>query len=470
MHFPRFFWLHLSVALPALAAGAIAETGETVALADKIGAVPLALLDALPERALPELQRVLDHALEHAPSVLIQRWSEQQALANARASRAAMLPTVSGYVSGGPALEQREVTGERGKTVEESITPTLFYNAGVSQPLFHWGALSKSYQATRLYAAISARNLEETRRLLAVDLRRRFFDLVIAEGALNLARKTLAQLRQSLDQSKTQVAAGFAPPIEFSQVEQRILYAEIDVQRLTNDRDILRNNYARLTGLRPATLPAPAADMELPAVPKSLGEAVNALDPEASAPPSFRLLNADDTIRAERLNYEVQKVRLWPKLSASLSVTQDKRSPDFNPDARRILTTTYGAFATVNWTLFDGFSAQAAQRASLSRLRSHEIDRDLTARQETDERRAEVAKIQLAWRQLQESEKLLSSARFMVTTTEKDVKAGWLPRSALEDAQRDADNAVQAINIARAEFYTTLATFVSNRFADPALR
>ena len=47
---------------------------------------------------------------------------------------------------------------------------------------------------------------------------------------------------------------------------------------------------------------------------------------------------------------------------------------------------------------------------------------------------------------------------------------GWAPASDAELTRQLADAALQAANLARADFYTALATYFSNRGQDPALR
>jgi outer membrane protein TolC len=182
-----------------------------------------------------------------------------------------------------------------------------------------------------------------------------------------------------------------------------------------------------------------------------------------------RLQNAEDNVRMESLRYQVEKTRLRPKFGVSLSVSQDNRNPDNNALGPKALITSYNALATVNWQLFDGLAARAAQRASLARLRSYEQDLDSAARLEADERRADVARLKLSWRDLQQAEVSLSSTRSAVAAVEKDVSAGWVPASEAELARQLADSALQAANISRADFYTTLATYFSNRGLDPAV-
>jgi len=425
----------------------------------------VALVEALPERSLPGLDALLRHGLEAGPSVLIQRLSAEQSEANTRVSRAQLLPNASTSVSAGQILEQRKTNGEA--TPDRYVPKVVLYNLGVSQPLFHWGALSNSYKASKLYAAIAARNVHETRRLLAVDLRRRYFDLTLATGSLEFARKGLTDLERQLEFAKKQVADGFAPSSASGMLEAQLIMARLDITRLENDLNTLRQNVSRIVGLPPESLPRAAR--ELPALP-AIGETLMALSAKAPASTSARLQSAEDQVRIEALNYEVTKTRLRPKVGVNFSVGQDNRSPDNDPFLQKALVTTWGGFATINWQLFDGFATDALKMSSLSRLRALQLERDSIAQQEADERRTEVTALQLMWRRLQESEKSFSYAASSVTSAEKDFTAGWVPKSIVEEAQRAADLSLQTINAARAEFHTALATYLSNRGEDPALK
>ena len=421
------------------------------------------LLAALPERQLPQLDGLPKHALDEAPTVLIRRWEADQAVENARMARAPMLPRASAAVSGGMILEQRDDNGvERDRTLA-----AVLYNVSVYQPIFRWGEYSKNYQVSKLARAISVRNVDETRRLLAVDLRRRYFDLVLATGSVELARKNLAELDRQLAFAKKQVEDGFAASTASGLIDAQITAAKISLQRLENDRDVLARNLSRLSGVTAEKLPAVV--VELPK-PTGIDAVVKALSADSGAVMSVRLQNAEDSVRMENLRYQIEKTRLKPKLGMNLYVTQENRNENNDQLGPRSLITSWNAFATVDWLLFDGFSAKASQRASLARLRAYEEDRDQVARLEADERRADVARVQLSWRQLEQAELAHSGAAGAVTALEKDVAAGWIPESEVELARQSADSALQSVNAARADFYTTLATYFSNRGRDPAAR
>jgi outer membrane protein, multidrug efflux system len=422
------------------------------------------LIAALPEQHIPGLEELLRVGLENGPTILIRRWEAEQAAQTVRIYRAPMLPQVGASLQGGMIFEQR--TNEGQSDVPDRTLEALLYNVGISQNLFHWGALTKNYEVGRLYSAISSRNLEETRRLLAVDLRRRYFNLVIATGAMELARKNLSDLERDFEYAKKRVAEGFASASESGTVELLIFAAQNDLKRLTNDRDVLARDFSRLAGVPSEKLPRVVT--ELPPLP-DLKAVMESLPEDGGGRPSVQLQNLEDYVRAEGLNYEINKTRLRPKLGLSLSVNQDDRNPDNNVLGPKALVTSWNAFATVNWTLFDGFSAQASQRAALARKRAYEADRDHVSRMDADTRKADVARLQLVWNQLKDSERTLAGARSSVGILEKDAAAGWVPGSLVDEARKAADTALQSTNTMRAEFYTALATYFSNRGIDPAL-
>ena len=421
------------------------------------------LREALPERQLPEFEAFLKKALEEAPTILMRRWEAEQAVQNARAARAPMLPSATAYVSGGAIFEQRDDGGVK----SDRTLAAVLYNAGISQPVFHWGALAKNYDVAKLSRAIAERNADETRRLLAVDLRRRYLELVTVNGSLELARKNLAELNRQLEFAKAQVEAGFAASADSGTITAQITALEISLQGIENDRDMRLYDLSRLTGVPVEQLPLVVQELPKPA---ELDAAIKALSARDPAIPSARILNAEDTVEAEKLRYEIEKTRLRPKLGVNFSVSQDNRNPDNNALGPKALITTWNAFATVNWQIFDGFAASAAKRASLARLRVYEQDRELAVRQESDTRRADTNTVQLYWRHLQQAEIGLSSARGSVSVVEKDVAAGWIPASEADLARQAADVALQAANVARANFYNAVTAYFSNRGLDPVLQ
>jgi outer membrane protein TolC len=239
----------------------------------------------------------------------------------------------------------------------------------------------------------------------------------------------------------------------------------------------LKQSLVQITGLAEEAVIEALPD-GIPALP-DLRDVLHALSGGAggagggAAAPSAHLLNLADETRVARLNFEIAKKRLYPSLGVSLSVNQENRSQNYASDGPRYLITTWGAYATVNWTLFDGLATQAAKRSALERMKAAEAGRSLAQRQEGAERRAEVARLLVQWEQLQNAERDLARARGGMEIVEMDFKNGTASARNAEDARMHYLAALQSphggAHAARANFYIALVSCLSNRGQDPVI-
>jgi len=395
-----------------------------------------ALIDVLPEKALPQLQEILEKAMRNAPRLTIAGFDLEQAGVNVRMARAPMLPSISGGYNFGGVREERYTAiahAAASTTVKTSLMST--YNVGLSQPIYQWGALEKGYQSAQLQRAISARNVAEVRRALATDVRRAYFNLIAAANAREGELQGLVNLEKERDFLKQQAADGFITQNTADYADVRIKDYKLQLRRSDNSWTELWRSFWQMTGIEGVSrLDLPKT---IPAVSEYLGPVIGSLAvPVGDSLPSA-LLNADDSIRVERLNYEIQKKRLWPKLALSLSLVQDNRSPDNNSENPKILTKTYSAMTTVSWNLFDGFNTQALKQGSLIRQRQLKNARDQAERDYQLGLRNSVESLKISWESLLRTEGILNDTRSSAEITQKDFEAGVVPKQALKLQRRD---------------------------------
>ena len=430
-------------------------------LAAQVSEAPLSLADALPERAMPELNAVLQRGASEGPSVLARRWEYAQAEANARYARSPMLPTLSGYVNMGRILEQRQNSDQEDRELE-----AVLYGASIYQPVYHWGALANGYAIAKLQRAIAERNLREARRLIVLDLRRRFLDVIIATNTLADTEATIASLRRESEVLRQQLADGFISSAVATAPESRITSLEVQLQYQRNTMEAARRALRAITGLPDEIeLVVPAG---VPAF-KDLASAVEGASP-AALHDSVRRENARDGLRSERLNYKVTNTRLRPKFGFSFSLSQDNRNPDNDVLGPKQLLTTWSAYLTAGWTVFDGFATPALRAASRGRIRSLELELARLEREDRDLLHADIGRLKYAWKALQQAEKSLAGAESTVTLAENNLKDGWGSQQAVDDAKMSLNSTRASINSSRAEFYMAVATYLSDRGEDPALR
>jgi outer membrane protein TolC len=241
------------------------------------------------------------------------------------------------------------------------------------------------------------------------------------------------------------------------------------MRRSENEYQAKWKSFRQLTGID-TLQETPAMPKEIPVVQAKVGEV---LDKLADTPPGdyrpTELANAEDRVRSEQLNYEIQKVRLRPQFGVSISASQDDRSPDGNSSSPRQSIKTYAAVATANWNVFDGFATQAAKQSSQIRLRQLKSSRDQAERDYRDGLKNQVETLRVNWQALQRTEKSLEDARSIATIVKSDFEVGAAPKQSWESAQRSAESALQAANSARADYYLQIANYLSMRGKDSAV-
>lgn len=438
------------------------------------------LADALPEKAIPDLQEILVQAMRNAPRVMSAGLDLDLSGTNVKMARAPMLPSVGAGYGFGVATEnyQYEYAGApatgttAAKTAHTDTTNrtslAMTYNVGINQPVYRWGALKKGYQSAQLQRAISERNLNEVRRILAADVRRAYFNLITAANARVAEQTTLANFKKEWEFQKQQQADGFVTASIASVAETRVKDFERQMQLTKNSYDAQWTAFRQMIGLDDSwntSLPK-----EIPALSKDLGPVIQSLSEQhAGTTLPNNILNADDSIRAEQLNYEIYKTRLRPQLGFGLSASQDNKSPDGNSENPKQNIKYYSAMANVSWNIFDGFTTQALKQSSLIRLRQLKNSREQAEHDFRENYKSLVTNLRFNWDSLQTTELALVGARDSVAVFQKDFEAGFATKKAWDDAKIIADNALVAANNARADYYMQLVNYLSLRGKDPAV-
>ncbi len=419
------------------------------------------LAGAMPEVFVAELGRVIEVARGTAPAVLQKRIELSSASAGKDLQRSYMLPSASGNLSVAQILEQRETTAGQDRELQ-----AFLYGFGANQPIFHWGALSNAHKSAKIQEAIAHRNTTEALRLLLIDVRRRYLDLVISNHALSNARKARAALESEREIIKRQVDDGLLSSAAFSVATMQMEDMTMTIQRLENSLNTGRRSLAYVLGSN-ANIPV-ETELQIPALP-NIGELIAKLSPAIASTPD-RVANTVDAIRSEQLNLKVLDTRLLPKFNLSASVGQDNRNPDNDVLGPKQILTTWTGGVSVSWSIFDGFATRALRRQSKNRLRLLEIERQQAELFTTDERRSDIERLQFAWKSLQRAETNLQSVFSAITTAEKDLAAGIGTQKAVSDARASIDALTQAANVARADCYMAVVYLLSNRGEDPVLQ
>lgn len=441
----------------------------------------------MPEKQLPDLQAALSSAMNQAPRIISGLLELEQARTGVKQALAPMLPNASlsanygkshnrydyeSYMvkdsNGAPVLDGSGNPEWTTATTANAMVQDLSYNAGISQPIYHWGALRKGYQSAQLQRAIATRNVEEVRRALAIEIRRAYFSLIGAAAGLEDEKVTLARLEEELSFMQKQAADGFVTSSQVGEFEARVGDFKIQMQRSKNNFDNQWRAFCDLVGYDRSTPPF-VFPKEIPAVPPVIQSILPKLTTELGSYTPNNLLNAEDSIRMEKLNYEIIETRLRPNLNFSVNANRGYHAPDTAAYfGGPYINTSYGMGFSVNWSVFDGFSTQSAEKSSRIHLRQRERERDQMRQDYRDALQNNIMNLSLSWHSLERSENGLRDTRTHAEVVQKDYEAGMVKKQDWESVQRDVNSSVQTANNVRADYYLQLATYLSLRGRDPA--
>lgn len=419
----------------------------------------------LPENYFPGLAKLLDNALTQSPRMVARNTDVIIAEADRISTRSSQLPLLNSYVNWYPWTRDTRLIGPGQDQVSNG--DKLGYAVSLSQPVFHWGALRNNTRIAELRKKMAEGQYAEGYRALVEEVRGQYLLLIIKKAGLarakfnqKVADDALNLARSKLEKHVISEADLFGPTIT---AEQARLWAD----RMQEDYDVARMTLGKLSGQRALT------DEEIP-------EMIPAVTPASASvqrivtkftgggePDTYSLRNARQQIEAEKLTYQINDKRLWPKFSAVVGLTKDQQNyPGFN---FKYDLQSYYAGVSASWTLFDGFNARGTKAASLARRR--QLERNL-ADQQADLVQAvknQQRQIEFSARNLAIVEKLLESSTSGFQIAQEDLKRGLVSEASVDATHLSFYDSQINAYLARNEYLMRVADFLSTTQQDPAL-
>lgn len=173
------------------------------------------------------LETVLNLALAHNPAVASAEGTIEQNRGEQVAANTYLNPSVSANSGRGRQRDQ----GVLDPAVRESVTE---FNLTVGQPI-EWPSKRLARQrATEAGVASASAGLAETRLNLVADVKVAFYDLLLAQRALNLAEQNLATVEDVDKAVRTRVRLGESPQFEAIRSGVEVLKANQSVKQAAN--------------------------------------------------------------------------------------------------------------------------------------------------------------------------------------------------------------------------------------------
>jgi outer membrane protein TolC len=420
----------------------------------------------LPENYFPGLAKLLDVALAQSPRMVSRNTDIVIAEADRISTRASQLPSAGGYLNWYPWTRDTRLNNNGASQVSNG--DKLGYNFSINQPVFHWGALHNATKMAELREKMAKGQYAEGYRLLVEEIRGQYLLLILRKASLarakfnqKIADDALNLARSKLEKHVIAEADLFGPTITAEQ-------ARLGTDRVQEDYNNALIAMGKLTGQPPmhdedvpdaipAVTPATSSIQRIAAKFKSGGE----ID-------SFNLRYTRQQIETERLTYQINDKRLWPKFNAVVGISKDQQSyPGFDNTKYDVQSVYTGVAAS--WNIFDGFSAHGAKAASLARRR--QLERNLADQQAdlVQTIQSQQRQIEFSTRNLAIVEKLLESSKAGYEIAQEDLKRGLQSDAAVDASHLTfMDSQINAW-LARNEYLMKVADFLSTTQQDPAL-
>ena len=424
---------------------------------------------ALPEKLFPELDSILATAVQQSPRMLNRALDLEIAENNRIAARAGLLPSISASASYYKSEDRQTYLYPNHVSAVSSYKVTKTpYSVGLNQPLYYWGERSNGARIGEIQEKIAQGQYREGYRLLTQELRLAYLRLITQKIALKRSRFYLELATNTLGQQEERWNKKVISDADIAMARLATERAQIALDQGEFDFQNAKASFARLSGttvMSDETIPESIPSMvhEAKAFEVMLAGFLAQKDP-----PSMEAATLRQTMEVEKLNYDIAKTRLYPKVNFALGVSQDQQNNLYGTIDSYTTTSLYAGIS-VSWTIFDGFAAGAAERNSLARRRQMEGDyRVLTERlaqdAQTQVKQAgfSARNMSIADRQLVNSEGALKSTEENFqrkTKSEADVSQS---RLSLFDAQLAAANA-------RTEYLSRTGDFLGMIMEDPVL-
>jgi len=332
-----------------------------------VQAEPIDPAKTLPDKELAVLDEILVQALKQSPDMLLRSVELAQAEADRMNRASGLWPSVGGQMR--YAKDYLATTSS-----PTNASDGFFYNLGINQPVFHWGAVKAYADIGGLERQIYQKQFAEAYRLLVSSLRDQFLGLIREKKWLqnqSYALK-LEERKYKLDEEK--LANGTMAQAAFEGSRLAIEEARLAVASTQSDWQHKKRVFMRLAGLQelsddriPNTVSRPAwTDDQATRLVAEFQQADGAQKVPQAEVFQFRMRQSD-------LDYRMAKTRLLPRFDLFAGTSLQNQTNATQNHVSSVATTDQNFWLVANWTIFDGFATRSAKLSALAAKRQHAL-------------------------------------------------------------------------------------------------
>lgn len=276
--------------------------------------------------------------------------------------------------------------------------------------------------------------------MVASETARAYMELRGAQRALEVARATLDDQRQTLKVTEDRHANGLAPDLQVVRARTEVEATAAEIPPIEQAIREYIHVLSTILALEPTALSDElVSPTGIPAVPERIAVGV----------PSDLLRRRPDIQAAERhiagatAMVGVATAQLFPQmvLGASGGFASRKSDELFNGNTSTNASTYYLAGPAINWTLFDGGRRRAAINMSEAEVDAAKAAYEDTVLNAFREVESSLVAVDRGRARVADLERLSASARDALTIAQNDYRNGLLDQLTVLDAQRQASRA-----------------------------
>lgn len=416
----------------------------------------------LPEDYVPELKPLLKTAVERSPNTIMAAINMAQQEAAKIAQHAILYPSVSlnsGY----------QGTKESESHFPPSTSTGLIYSASVSQPIFEWGAYKNQAEMGDLGVKISEKQYADAYRQLALSIRNQYLMLISKKIALRNAQFAQRITQESLDAAQVKFDSGSISQAEVMAYRTNLEQAQLATDRAQADYDYTKKVFTRLVGIDDLADDSVPIMIPHPEYSKHTADAVLAGFVGDGVESTFQSQVYQLLIKQQDLSYQVAKVRLLPKFSASASYSYSNYTQIGSNNISQVGITSEAYSVAANWTIFDGFSTRGAKLSALENKRLYERQKKNYIDSTIDTITYMRHQVDFSARSMSFSEVHNALIAAEVKRFNDDQKLGYGSQATIDAGTQTLYATEFEMAYARADYLNQWTSFISLAGLDPAL-
>lgn len=416
----------------------------------------------LTETVFPELQPILTAALQQSPRMLERNLDVEAAIGDGMQATAGKYPSVSGYFQDSQARDRREDLHAT-LSVEK-----LYYSLGITQPIFHWGAVRDRAKIGEIREKIALKQYAQGYAALAQEIRASYLRLIVQKVQLQTAKYDQQQTEQALKLAEDRLRNRVISEAEIFHPRIAVQQAVLNTDRAQDAFDETKRLFRLLTGMSAPpdnAIPTDIAPLKITPqhADRLLAGFLSQPEPKTFA---TELLKAQLDI--ERLGYQINRTNLRPKFNVVAGISQDEQSYTANIAAKYAVQSRYIGISG-SWNIFDGFATRGALRSSLARVRKLEA----SYKQLTDSLSAEAQRsarqVNFVERQMAIQDQLMSSATNFLQYRKDEFARGTVSETDVATVQGVYNRELLTTLQARSDYLLKFSEFLSLIMEDPAV-